>query len=475
MGETFLYTLKPVLRFVPEVRDPEGRSSFREKLLWTGITLFIYLICCQIPLYGIYKTSGSDPLYWMRVILASNRGTLMELGISPLITSNMVVELLANSKLITFDRSVEGDKKLLESAEKLLSVIISFATAFAYVYSGMYGRVEVIGAWKATLLVLQLTGAAVMVLYLDEMLQKGYGIGAGISLFIATNICENVLWKAFSPVTLKTENGVEFEGAVVALFHFLLTKANKGQALYLAFFRPGLTNLHAIVVTVVVFLVMIYFQGFEVSLPLSNRAVRGASSAYPIKLFYLSNTPIIIQSAVISNLHLISNVLYRKFRKFQLIRLLGTWKTDQQGREQLVGGLSYYLVPPDSLRGAAADPLHFLVYVVFVAGSCALLSKMWLELSGKSPLDVLKQLQDNRMVITRHDRSISMINVLNRYIPAATVIGGVSIALLSLFSDLLGAVGSGTGLLLVVNIIYGFMEAFAREGEDFGGVGDLLH
>lgn len=474
MGETFLYMLKPVLRFLPEVREPEGRTSFREKLLWTGITLFIYLICCQLPLYGIYKTSSSDPLYWMRVILASNRGTLMELGISPLITSNMLVELLANSKLISYDRNVESDKRLLESAEKLLSIIVSFATAFAYVYSGMYGRVEVIGAWKATLLVLQLTGAAVMVLYLDEMLQKGYGIGAGISLFIATNICENVLWKAFSPVTLKTENGIEFEGAVIALFHFLLTKSDKTKAVYMALFRSNLTNLHSIAVTMLVFLVMIYFQGFQVNIPLANRSVRGAMTNYPVKLFYLSNTPIIIQTAVISNLHLISNILYRKFKKFQLIRLLGTWKTDQYGRERLIGGVSYYLVPPDSLREVFNDPVHFFVYLSFIAVSCAVLSKMWLELSGKAPVDVLRQLQDSKMVIAKHDRSFSMISLLNKYIPTATVIGGVLIALLSFFSDLLGTVGSGTGLLLVVNIIYGFMESFAHEKDEFAGLRDII-
>lgn len=88
----------------------------------------------------------------------------------------------------------------------------------------MYGSVEYIGTLKALLIVLQLTFAAVMIIYLDEMLQKGYGIGSGISLFIATNICESILWRAFSPVTIKTENGIEFEGAVIAMFHFFFTK-----------------------------------------------------------------------------------------------------------------------------------------------------------------------------------------------------------------------------------------------------------
>ena len=80
--------------------------------------MFIYLICCQIPLYGIYKASGSDPLYWMRVILASNRGTLMELGISPIVTSGMIMQLLAGSKLIEVDKKCKEDKELFEGATK---------------------------------------------------------------------------------------------------------------------------------------------------------------------------------------------------------------------------------------------------------------------------------------------------------------------------------------------------------------------
>jgi protein transport protein SEC61 subunit alpha len=66
---------------------------------------------------------------------------------------------------------------------------------------------------------------------LDEMLQKGYGLGSGISLFIATNICETIVWKAFSPITSRTEAGTEYEGAVVALFHGLITRSDKISAL----------------------------------------------------------------------------------------------------------------------------------------------------------------------------------------------------------------------------------------------------
>ena len=466
MGETLLYTLKPILDMVPEVREPKGRIAMRDKILWTAITLFIYLVCSQIPLFGIFRTVDADPLYWMRVILASNRGTLMELGISPLITSNMIVELVANARLITYDPSVEQDKRLLGAAEKLLAIIVSFGTAFVYVFAGMYGGVQYIGTVKAFLLILQLTLASVTVLYLDEVLQKGYGIGSGTSLFIATNICESIFWKAFSPVTIKTEHGVEFEGAIVALLHFLITKPNKIAALYLAFYRQNLPNLHNILATVFVFFVVIYFQGFQVNLRLENKRVRGAGSTYPIKLFYLSNTPIILQTALVSNLHVFSSILYRKFKQFSLIRLLGVWRVSPStGQEELVGGLSYYLLPPNTIADIFNNPSHFVIYLAFIVASCALFSKLWLELSGRSSRDVLKTFHDNNVTIAGLNRDTAMIKQLNRNIPIAAVFGGICIALLSVFSDLIGTIGSGTGILLVVNIVYGYYESFKKDSD----------
>lgn len=74
------------------------------------------------------------------------------------------------------------------------------------------------------LIVGQLMGAGFIVILLDEMLRKGYGLGSGISLFIVANTSETIFWFAFSPVTMSSEFGVEFEGAFIALVHFLMTK-----------------------------------------------------------------------------------------------------------------------------------------------------------------------------------------------------------------------------------------------------------
>ena len=156
--------------------------------------------------------------------------------------------------------SSKEDRELFEGAQKLFGLIITFGEALAYLLSGMYGELSDLGAVNAILILFQLFTAGVIVILLDELLQKGYGLGSGISLFIATNICENILWKSFSPITIRTDQGTEFEGAVIALFHFLLTKSNKVYALQYAFYRQNAPNLSNLLSTVLVVLVVIYFQ-----------------------------------------------------------------------------------------------------------------------------------------------------------------------------------------------------------------------
>merc|ERR1712205_231858 len=311
----FLHLVRPFMVVLPEVSQPDRKIPIREKVLWTAIVLFIYLVCCQIPLYGIRPTEKSDPFYWMRVILASNRGTLMELGISPIVTSGLVMQLLAGSKIIEVDQGLKDDRALFQGAQKLFGILITIGQAVAYVISGMYGDVRELGAGNSILIILQLFVAGIIVIILDELLQKGYGLGSGISLFIATNICETIVWKAFSPTTINTGRGTEFEGAVIALYHLLITRSDKIRALKEAFYRQNLPNVTNLLATVLVFVVVIYFQGFRVDLPVKSQRTRGQQGSYPIKLFYTSNIPIILQTALVSNLSFFSQLLYKRYRE----------------------------------------------------------------------------------------------------------------------------------------------------------------
>ena len=269
-------------------------------MLWTAATLFIFLVYSQIPLYGIMSSESSDPFYWMRVILASNRGTLMDIGISPIITAGMIIQLLAGSNIIDVDQSIKEDRMLFAGAQKLFALLMTLGQAVVQVMSGFYGDPSELGAGICLILVLQLFLAGVVIILLDELLENGYGLGSGISLFIATNICETIIWKAFSPTTYNTGKGTEFEGAIISLFYLLLTRHDKMRALKEAFFRSNLPNITNLFATMIVFAVVIYLQGFRVELPVKSNRFRGQQGTYPIKLFYTSNMPIMLQSQIIA-------------------------------------------------------------------------------------------------------------------------------------------------------------------------------
>ena len=408
----------------------------------------------------------------MRVILASNRGTLMELGISPIVTSGLVMQLLAGSRLIEVNYNLKEDRALFNGAQKLFGILITIGEAVAYVVSGMYGDLGTIGAGNALLIISQLFFAGLIVLVLDELLQKGYGLGSGISLFIATNICETIIWKAFSPTTINTGRGTEFEGAIIALFHLLITRSDKFRAIREALYRQNLPNITNLLATVFVFVVVIYFQGWRVDLPVKYQKYRGQEGNYPIKLFYTSNMPIILQTALVSNLYFVSQLLYNRAPTNVLVRLLGKWQEVEGGGQTMpVGGIAYYISPPSSFAEILYDPFHAVFYLVFILTACALFSKTWIEVSGASARDVAKQLRDSQMVMKGH-RDSALIHVLNRYIPTAAAFGGMCIGALTVIADFMGAIGTGTGILLAVTIIYQYFEAFMKEkNEGMGAFG----
>ncbi|KAM7441160.1 hypothetical protein ABFA07_009694 [Porites harrisoni] len=474
MGVKFLEVLRPFISVLPEVSKPERKIQFREKVLWTAITLFIFLVCCQIPLFGIMSSDSADPFYWMRVILASNRGTLMELGISPIVTSGLIMQLLAGSKIIEVGDSPK-DRALFNGSQKLFGMIITIGQAVVYVMTGMYGDPSDLGPGICLLIIIQLFCAGLIVLLLDELLQKGYGLGSGISLFIATNICETIVWKAFSPATINTGRGTEFEGAIIALFHLLATRTDKVRGLREAFYRQNLPNLTNLIATIFVFAIVIYFQGFRVDLPIKSARYRGQYSSYPIKLFYTSNIPIILQSALVSNIYVISQMLSTKFAGNFFVSILGTWEEAGGGpaRSYPTGGLCYYMSPPETVGHIIEDPIHAVLYIFFMLGSCAFFSKTWIDVSGSSAKDVAKQLKEQQMVMRGH-RDKSMVHELNRYIPTAAAFGGLCIGALSVLADFMGAIGSGTGILLAVTIIYQYFEIFVKEQSEMGGMGTLL-
>ena len=459
MAGRFLSLFGPLSRFLPEISSPTRKVSFNEKLFWTAIALIIYLVMSEISLFNV--GGGGWELENLRIIFASSRGTLMELGIGPIVTGGIILQLLIGSNIINADLGNPEDRALFTAATKVFSIVLTCVQASAYLIGGVYGSLNLV---TSIIVFAQLLVAGVVLMLLDEMVQKGWGIGSGISLFILAGVAQTIMWSSFGPYTMG--DGKSY-GAFIALGQAILG----GQPLVNAFFRydsstGALTNLPAmlgLITTVVVFVIVIYMEGIRVELPISHANYRGFRGKYPIKLLYVSNLPVIFASALFANVYVIAQLISSHFGTNNFwVNLFGTFGGTDGAT--LTGGLAYYVTAPGSIAQVSADPVRALVFVGIMVTFCIIFSLTWLEVGGLGPGTVAKQLVDSGMQVPgfrRSSKSIEMI--LKRYIPVVTILGGAIVGLIAAVSGFFGVFGTGTGILLAVGILYQYYQLLVQE------------
>jgi protein transport protein SEC61 subunit alpha len=458
MAGRFLSLFKPVGRVLPEIKVPERKVSFNEKIFWTALVLIVYLVMSEIPLYGI-SGAVQDQFSALRVIFASTRGTLMELGIGPIVTAGLILQLLAGSAIIECDMSNAEDRGMFTVASKVFSIILTGIQALAYIVSGMYGAL----AGPTTIVIfLQLLGAGLIVMLLDELIQKGWGLGSGISLFIMAGVAQNVLWQTFSPGT----------GLFVGALSTLLSGQQELMSWIIGSASGAYPSLIGFIATIGTFLIIIYLEGIRVELPMTYAGYKGFRSRYPIKLLYVSNLPVIFASALFANVYFFTQLIWSSNGHPApgtnlLIDILGSYEQVTSGNQtsvQPAGGIAYYVTAPHSIQNVAAEPVRAAVYLGILVAFCAVFSLIWLEVGGLGPSTVAKQLMDSGMQIPGYRRSGRPIeSILKRYIPVVAIFGGLIIGLIAGVADFLGVFGSGTGILLAVGIIYQYYELLMRE------------
>jgi preprotein translocase SecY subunit len=454
----FIELFKPIARFFPDIKPPDRKVAFNEKIFWTVIALIIYFVMSQVPLYGVSTAGINDPLGALRVIFASNRGTLMELGIGPIVTAGLILQVLAGSKMINLDMSNPEDRSLFTSASKILSVVMTVFEALAYILGGTYGALA--GTTQIVIL-LQLVGAGIIVLLLDELLQKGWGLGSGISLFIAAGVASSIWWDSMAPMGPMADG--HYLGAIIAFGQSLVGR----QDIKAMFARTqGLPDMVAFLTTVGIFLIIIYFNGMRVEIPVSYARYRGFRGKFPIKLFYVSNIPVIFAAALFGNIYFISQLIWQRYNSTNTnfwLNLLGKFVIQGQ-QYQPSGGLVYYVVPPRSLSLALQDPLRAIIYLILLIIGCVFFAVTWVEVGGMDSAAVARQLLDSGMQIEGFRRSeVPIRQMLERYIPTVTILGAILIGLIAGTADFLGAFGSGTGILLTVGIIEQYYQILVQE------------
>ncbi|HMK54524.1 MAG TPA: preprotein translocase subunit SecY [Methanobacteriaceae archaeon] len=427
---------QPLFSLLPQVKSPTYRVPFKEKLKWTGVILILYFILGEIALFGLSPTAV-DQFAQLRAVMAGNFGSIITLGIGPIVTASIVLQLLVGGGILKLDLSTHEDKAFFQGIQKILAIVFTLFEAAILVFTGALSATSPSMVW---ILILQIFIGGVLIIFLDEVVSK-WGFGSGVGLFIAAGVAQEIVVKSLNPLASPTSPGSP-AGLIPGFLYSLTTS------------QPSFDYLIPIFALIVVFLVVVYAQSMRVEIPLSYGGVKGARGKYPLKFIYASNMPVILASALLLNVQLFAAM----FQKLGF-PILGTISNGQA-----VSGLAYLLTPPNGLGVLFTDPLRVTVYGIVFVLICVGFSWLWVELSGIGPKQVAKQLHGMGMQIPGFRSSRTQFErILKKYIPAITVLGGAFVGFLAFGADLTGAVGGGTGVLLTVGIVYQLYEEIAQE------------
>ena len=411
------------LNNLPEVAGPtQKRLSFKEKLKWTLITLIIFFILGLMPLFGLGQ-NALQRFEYLSIILAANFGSMISLGIGPIVTASIVLQLLNGSGIIKFDlTSVEG-KKTFQGLQKLLAIFFIIFEAIIYVFMGGLAPPE---AFMGTplyfqlqmLLAFQLFLGGMLILFMDEVISK-WGFGSGISLFIAAGVSQQIFIQAFNwlpgPGGL---TGVTYSiGAIPALFQSLAAGDPTTAGIKLA----------ALISTLLVFAMAVYAQAMKVEIPLSFGRIRGHGIRWPLAFIYTSNIPVILVSALMANFQLWGRLLQNWFGPNIFARF-------SESGGQLVGGFVYWLQSPQIINNiltrsiTGSQIIQATVYILFMIGGSVLFSIFWVQTAGMDAKSQAKQMKSSGLQIPgfRRDQRV-LESLLNRYIWPLTIMGAIAV------------------------------------------------
>jgi preprotein translocase subunit SecY len=463
------FDIRKLAKFLPAVERPTYRPSLNKKVMWTGICLILYFMMASHffgELYGI-NPQMTKRFQTLEMLLGSSFGTLMTLGIGPIVTGSILLQLLIGAKIIDWDLNKKEDKEKYQVAQKLFSILFIIIESIVFTLSGAVIP-KSYTAFNLFLISFQLFLGGMAVLLMDELITK-HGIGSGISLFIAAGVINQVFISIFSPCVVG-QTGCMLPTAdkepVGRLWAFMLA-ATKGYT------YQAIAALAPILTTILIVVIVAYAQSITVDVPLTFSAVKGFGRRWSLNLFYTSNMPVILAAALIANLELFAGLIAKPLANdaSTSCSILGCFTRTESGNRP-VSGLVYYVSSPrtniivDALNGLITPQymVRIIVYTVFLVSICILFSVFWVNTSGMDSESVAEQIDAIGMQIPGYRKSPKIIkSVLDRYIPPLAVLGGLSIGLLAAIADILGAFGSGTGILLTVTILYGFQQQFKHE------------
>ena len=473
---------EPVLVRMPAVRRPDRHVPFKRKLGWTTGVLVLYFFLSNVALFGLASSENAAVFGQFSSILAVGAGSIMQLGIGPIVTASIVLQLLGGADLLGLDTQENPrDQVLYQGLQKLLVLVMICLTGLPMVFAGGFlpaseqvaASLGVSAGIVQWLIFFQIAVGGVLILYMDEVISK-WGVGSGIGLFIVAGVSQQLIGGlfAFGPFASPQQGPGLIPTWIMMILGDIPVGSIFGGSGFNTLFT-GQGQILALITTILIFVIVVYAESVRVEIPLSNARVKGARGRFPVKLIYASVLPMILVRALQANLQFLGQILNAQLGD-GMPAWLGVYADGSP-----VGGFFYYIAPIQSpgdwmwwaeFASITQEWWQVLLRVttdltIMVIGG-AIFAIFWVETTDMGPEATAKQIHSSGMQIPGFRQNVGVIEkVLERYIPQVTVIGGALVGLLAVAANMLGTIGavSGTGLLLTVSITYKLYEEIAEE------------
>ncbi len=445
-------SLRDILMNLPEVVKPtEKKLAFNIKFKWTLLILISFFILANIPLYGIVEETVLSRFKVLAMLMGTNFGSIISLGISPIVMSSIILQLFVGAGILSLDMKSSEGKRYFQGLQKLLALFFCVFEAMAYVL--MKGLEANPG--MEFIVISQLILGGILIIFMDEVVSK-WGFGSGVSLFIAAGVGWELFTRALSPLDqsgrLAFFSGSSVVGKVWAFINSISTTDTVGATSAFA----------AIVSTILVFFIVVYAQSMKVEIPLSFGRLRGYGIRWPLKFFYTSVIPVILVSALSANVQILAKLAESFAGK---PTFLGTFSNGIP-----VSGAAFWLSSPPLVESMIRGSFKMiflwqsLTYILFMVAGCVIFSLFWVKTSGMDASSQAKNILSSGLQIPGFRRDPRVLeSILSRYITPLAVMGGASIGLLASLADLMGALVGGTAILLAVMIVYQLYEEIAQQ------------
>ncbi|MBS3091754.1 preprotein translocase subunit SecY [Candidatus Pacearchaeota archaeon] len=447
------FNIKSILYNLPEVKHPaEKKLSFNVKLKWTLIILGAFFILANIALHGMSNNALSRFEY-LAIIFGTDFGSVISLGIGPIVMASIILQLLVGSGILKIDTKTEEGKKYFQGLQKLGVIFFIIFEALVYVLMG--GLQAAPGYTGVVVFQLILGGIAIM--FMDEVSTK-WGFGSGVSLFILAGVAWRLFTGLFQFIGTTGENClVDFSntpctGNVLVILQSVINGAPK----------EALVAIAAIATTILIFCLAVWAQNLKVEIPLSFEKLRGYGIKWPLAFFYTSNIPVILTAALVANVQLFGSLVENTVGH---ATFLGGFSNGQA-----ISGLAFWFgssnVVESIIRGSLQTSQIFqaISHLIFYMIVSSVFAFFWVKTSGMDESSQAKNIIASGLQIPGFRKDPRVLeSILRRYILPLTLMGGLAIGALASFADTLGALTSGTAILLAVMIAYQFYQNIAQQ------------